>query len=47
MKLQIENKSRNIKTLKGTRSENLSNSKFVAPKAITYPKINESKLNWN
>ena len=29
------------------KPKNLSNSKFIAPKAIMDPKTNESKLNWN
>lgn len=36
-KLQIENNSQNVKILKGTEAENLSNPKFIAPKAE--PKI--------
>ena len=36
-----------VKILKGTEAENLSNPKFIAPKAIRNPKLYESELNWN
>ena len=34
LRLQVRNKSLNIKTLKGTRTEYLSDPKFVEPMAI-------------
>ena len=44
LRSRIENKSQNIKALKGTGPENLSNPKFIAHKAIMDPKTYESKL---
>ena len=38
LRLQVENKSENIKTLKGTGPENLKNPKSITPKAIMDPK---------
>ena len=43
-KLKIS-KSQNIKI--GTGRKNVSNPKFITPKAIINPKTFESKLNWN
>lgn len=37
--------SQNIKTLKGTGLENLSNPEFIASKVIADPKTYESKHN--